>query len=681
MPTEESYVTQPWRTADATARLTLYAGELQSALLEMLERNANLGEFTEMTARVEASNHEPAAREMLLGNIRSAVAVRQRQADQTRREKGLLVVLETAQDLTAIRDLELVLQAIVRRARQIFASDVGYLTNFDRVRNDFYIRATDGAISERFKNVRVPPDHGICGYVLKHKTPYHSTSYLSDDGFAHDQGIDLAIKDEGVLSLLGAPLMIGNHCIGVLCICDRQVRRHAPWEVSMLATLAAQASIAIENARLFQEAQVALQRASEANQLLHRQAVEIETAADAHERMTKLVAQGCAVGDILAMIASMLDGHVALLDEAEQLIHTAADIPSRPHDGMSSLLGRIDVQDAVHKALSESRLAGGSRLAGAEGGPVLRVAALMGADRLLGAIVILKDKDMTQTQVRIFERGALVAGVVLLSQERNELAVSSEAAATIRSLVSWQQENVAALQARVQPHGIDLHAPLQMLVMSVDGRHIEYTLRRVRTSLPRGILMEECEGLIVAISASDSFTSLKTAIESTLINDARLDVVGVTSSVISRADLLPRHYGALKRGVDVLRALGRMRELVAEESLSMYSLLFEQRQAGELASFIAATAGPLIDQDRRRKSDLCATLLAYFEHAQNAKPTADALKIHVNTLRQRLETIDELLGDWRPGGRSLESHMALRMQMLRGQLTPQVGTETASALR
>lgn len=448
----------------------------------------------------------------------------------------------------------------------------------------------------------------------------------------------------------------------------------------MLATLAAQASIAIENARLFQEAQVALQRASEANQLLHRQAKEIEVAAEAHERMTKLVAQGCTAGDILAMIASMLDGQVALLDEAEQWVQAAAgtalhtdrmDRPDRMDEGLAPLLRRIEVQDAVHRALSESRLAGGSRLAAIQAGPVLRVAALMGADRLLGAIVILKDRDMTETQVRIFERGALVAGVVLLSQERSELAVSSEAAAAIRSLVSWQQENVAALQARVQPHGIDLHAPLRMLVMSVDGRHIEYTLRRVRSSLPRGVLMEECEGLIVAIAAADLFAPLKAAIESTLLGDARIDMVCVTSAMIPRADMLPRHFGSLKRGVDVLRALGRTHELVTEESLSMYALLFEQRQAGELASFIEANAGALLEQDRRRKSDLCATLLAYFEHAQNAKPTADALKIHVNTLRQRLETIDELLGDWRSGGRALELHMALRMQMLRSQLTPQ----------
>ncbi len=643
----------------------------ESELLGMLQRHASPTEFSALLARVEADGQDAAQRALRLGNIRAAVSVSEQQMVQQRREKGLLVVLETAQDLTAIRDLELVLQAIVRRARQIFGSDIGYLTNFDRVHNDFYIRATDGATSERFKNVRVPLEHGVCGHVFKHKLPYHSDSYLNDRGFAHDQGIDLAVDDEGVRSLLGAPLMVGNQCIGVLCICDRQSRSYVPWEVSMLATLAAQASIAIENARLFQEAQVALQKASEANALLHRQAAEIEAAADAHERMTRLVARGCVVTDLLAMVSSMLDGHVALLDEAEQLTHRVTLLPSSAGQvDLAPLLGQVPVQDALHAALGDSRVSGGSRRAWSGDGGSLHVAALMGPDRLLGAIVILTRQEMTPTQVRIFERGALVAGVVLLSQERSELAVSSEAAATIRALVSWQQENIGMLQLRAEPQGLDLGAPLRLVVLSVEERLTEYALRRVRASLPRGLLMEEHDGLIVAIASTQAFAPLTAAIESTLVHDARLNMVGVTSGVLPRVDMLPACFGALKRGIDVLRALGRRHELVAEATVSMYSLLFEQRQSGEMAAFIEATAGPLAAQDRRRKSDLCATLLAYFEQGQNAKSTADALKIHVNTLRQRLESIDELLGDWRSGGRALELHVALRMQMLQGRLVP-----------
>lgn len=667
MPTRrEATAIQSAENPDATA-LAPDPGDMQSELLAMLQRNASARDYDQMLERVETDVQDPAARALLVRSIRAAAAICEHQAAQQRREKSLLVVLESVNDLTAIRDLELVLGTIVRRARQIFASDIGYLTNFDRLRNDFYIRATDGAISERFKNVRVPPDHGICGHVLKHKTPYHCSDYLTDGGFAHDRGIDLAISDEGVQSLLGAPLMVGSHCIGVLCICDRQPRHHAPWEIAMLSTLAAQAAIAMENARLFQEAQVALQRASEANASLHRQAEEIEAAAEAQEQMTKLVASGCTVLDLLNMVASLLDGHIVLLDEAEQPTQrtSAGSTGAGIGNQLAALLQDTRTQDAVHLALSSCRRTGRSHEVECGAGIRVRAAALMGADRLLGAMLIASDGPMTATQIRTFERSALVAGVVLLSQERSELVVSNESAATIRALVSWQQESLAALQARATPFGLNLSDPLRMAVLSVEERDIEYALRRVRASVARATLLENVEGFIVAICAERAFEALQRRLQETLLADERLATLGVVSATLSRVDALPNCFRSLKRGIDIMKALGRSREMVAEAGLSMYSLLFEQRQVADVSGFIDATVGRLVAHDQRRNTGLADTLLAYLEHAQNARSTADHLQIHVNTLRQRLEIVDDLLQGWRQDGRFLELHVALRLHRLR----------------
>ena len=60
----------------------------------------------------------------------------------------------------------------------------------------------------------------------------------------------------------------------------------------------------------------------------------------------------------------------------------------------------------------------------------------------------------------------------------------------------------------------------------------------------------------------------------------------------------------------------------------------------------------------KRGSELAATLLAYFDCNQNAKTTAQRLGIHVNTVRQRLATIEDLLGHWGQASRALEIHIA-----------------------
>ncbi|CAM3730659.1 helix-turn-helix domain-containing protein [Bordetella tumulicola] len=641
----------------------------QAKLLGLLRNGASAEELLQLQEQSGDIAHEPDHKELVAESIQAASSIQKLQAIQLQREKGLLAVLETAQDLTAIRDLDLVLQAIVRRSRQIFATDIGYLTNYDRVRNDFYIRATDGATSDRFRNVRVPPDHGICGHVLKHKTPYHCTNYMQDQGFMHDSGIDLAIAEEGVCSLLGAPLMVGNHCIGILCVCDRQPRGHEPWEISMLATLAAQAAIAIENARLFQETQVALQRVSEANALLHQQTIEIADAAEAHEQMTKLAARGGSVTDILQMVASLLGAEVALLNEAEQLTYHARAPQATTDPQLSTLFQSVEVQDLVHKALTQSRLSGQSKSVAPAPDLVLKIAAITGANGLLGAMLMLSREAISDTQIRTFERGALVAGVALLSEERSKLALSSRSIATIRSLVTWQQEPLNVLQALTEPLGLDLNSPVRIMALHVESNHLEYALRRMRPRLPRSVLMETLDGLIVAIYAAHHAEETQTAVQSTLMQNSRLNVVGVYSDTITQISTLPQCFRSLKRCIDVLLALNRDNELVSEALFSMYALLFEQRGTKDLNSFIQASVGELIAHDLRRHTNLCGTLLAYLDESQSIKIAADALGIHVNTLRQRLETIDQLLGNWRNGSKTLEIQVALRMHKLNSSLS------------
>ena len=69
---------------------------------------------------------------------------------------------------------------------------------------------------------------------------------------------------------------------------------------------------------------------------------------------------------------------------------------------------------------------------------------------------------------------------------------------------------------------------------------------------------------------------------------------------------------------------------------------------------------------------IAATLLVYFDSNQNAKLAAQRLGIHVNTMRQRLGTIEDRVGYWGHATRALELHIALRLWSLSGpaQRTP-----------
>jgi DNA-binding PucR family transcriptional regulator len=112
--------------------------------------------------------------------------------------------------------------------------------------------------------------------------------------------------------------------------------------------------------------------------------------------------------------------------------------------------------------------------------------------------------------------------------------------------------------------------------------------------------------------------------------------------------------------------MGVQGHLVAQTEMTLYATLFETLDQAGLAAFLETSIGALTAHDRKRGSELAATLLAYFDCNQNAKLAAQQLAIHVNTVRQRLATIEDLVGDWSNAVKALEIHVALRLWNLGG---------------
>jgi DNA-binding PucR family transcriptional regulator len=98
--------------------------------------------------------------------------------------------------------------------------------------------------------------------------------------------------------------------------------------------------------------------------------------------------------------------------------------------------------------------------------------------------------------------------------------------------------------------------------------------------------------------------------------------------------------------------------------MALYSVLFESHDQESLQAFIDGCIGPVIAHDLKRSTQIAETLLTYLDSNQNAKSTATSLNIHVNTVRQRLANVDELLGHWTSPNRALEIHVALRLWSL-----------------
>jgi hypothetical protein len=325
-----------------------------------------------------------------------ALQVREAFAARRRRESELSALFDTANDLAALRGVDSVLTAIVRRARQLLGTDVSYLTLNDDARRDTYMRVTDGSVSARFQALRLPMGAGLGGLVAQRAAPYATASYFDDARFRHTEAINDGVKEEGLVAILGVPLIRGSRVIGVLYAADRTERTFDRSEVSLLGSLAAHAAIALDNTRLLEETRAALDELSAASRELRAHTASVERAAGAHDRFIDVVLRGGGVEDVAVAVTEALGGRITALDEE----------------------GRVTPAGAAAEADLPPDPAGALTMARSTGRTVRDgswwTAAVTVDNELLGGLVLQRDAVLSDADQRILERAALVTALLLL---------------------------------------------------------------------------------------------------------------------------------------------------------------------------------------------------------------------------------------------------------------------------
>jgi len=640
------------------------ADELAAELIGLLHRNAGAEDLAARLARVEAMPDATPGKAGLVELVRMAMALRNRLEVHEQRERGMLAVIESAQDLSGRLDLQGLLKAITHRARNLMGSHLCWLTVFDAPTGEFQVVVADGAISERTGRMTAGRNLGVAGVVMSTRLPFFTPDYLHDKRFVHDPTLDDIFRDEGVAALVGAPLICDDTVIGLLFVADRYHRTHTALNVSILCTLATHAAVAINNAKAFAEAKTALANADLARAQLERHARDIQGAAEAHEQLTSLLARGASLGALCESVAQLLDGSVLVLDEAGHVIASASSpgyegtasqhcSPTGPHGADLS------------RALRESRQAGRSVVAFTHDGEVCRASAVIGGNDMLGAVLLLRHEDLVGISLRTFERSSSVIGVVLLSQERIEAEKHRDVSALLRTLISPRQGEPALARDRAERFGLDLSQPMSLLLVETDRSTAGFLSRRLRSDAALGEqVLDEVDGVLVLVCAAPRAQAVLEKLNAFARRELGHAYRGVLSRPVLAPAELPALYAALRRGLSVLERLGMREGIVAQNEMALYSVLFETHDQSSLAAFLDATIGAVTSHDARRGSELTSTLLAYFDTHQNAKLTASRLGIHVNTVRQRLATVEELLGHWGSASRALEIHMALRLWRL-----------------
>ena len=575
-----------------------------------------------------------------------ALEVREAFAARRRRESELSALFDTANDLAALRGVDSVLTAIVRRARQLLGSDVSYLTLNDTARSDTYMRVTDGSVSARFQALRLPMGAGLGGLVAQRAAPYATASYFTDPRFRHTNEINDGVHDEGLVAILGVPLIRGSQVIGVLFAADRTERSFDRSEVSLLGSLAAHAAIALDNARLLEETRTALDELSAASRELRAHTASVERAAGAHDRFIDVVLRGGGVEDVAVAVTEALGGSITVLDEEGRVV--PADVPTGtglPPDPA----GALTLARATGRTVRD--------------GSWWTAAVTVGTE-LLGGLVLHRDDELSDADQRILERAALVTALLLLIRRTAGEAENRVRGELLEELLSPTVRDPDGLRERARRLGADLDRPHAVVVALVEERSRGRALAAAtHLAATRGGLAGTHAGCVVlCLPDIDPATAAATV---------RKELTGAGAGTVTAGGAGPSagpgavgaaHLEAA-RCAATLVALGRTGTSGSAEELGFFGLLVGDGR--DVRGFVDATLAPVLEYDSKRGTDLQATLQAFFDAGASPARAAEALRVHVNTVTQRLERVGRLLGkDWNSPARALEVQLALRLHRL-----------------
>ena len=119
-------------------------------------------------------------------------------------------------------------------------------------------------------------------------------------------------------------------------------------------------------------------------------------------------------------------------------------------------------------------------------------------------------------------------------------------------------------------------------------------------------------------------------------------------------------YLAARRGLDLLRLLGRSGEVFSFRGSSLNSMLLQSTRPGVVVKFISRYVEPLDRYDSTHTSELRRTLEVYYESG-SLEAAARTLHVHVSTLRYRLGRAADLLGvDLKDSSAALDVQVALQ---------------------
>ena len=266
--------------------------------------------FDEMRSRLHVTRNEL---------IQLNSTLEQRVAQRT---QELETLNEVSREISSRLDIQQVLNSVTDKARTLLGGEVASLCLVDESQHWLKLQTLSG------------PKHAVVGNTMRANNEFASAVLTGEDamicGVGSCQGGCRMLSDEYRTSHLAAPLRIGNRVIGALCVGSPAQNQFATESADMLTKLANVAVIALENARLFAQA---------------------ERVATLEERRRVAAEMHDGLGQTLSYLGLMTDQVVEFLSDGQDDAALERLHKTRETIGKAT----SDVRRAINKLMDDSR--------------------------------------------------------------------------------------------------------------------------------------------------------------------------------------------------------------------------------------------------------------------------------------------------------------------------------------
>ncbi|MGO2737504.1 MAG: helix-turn-helix domain-containing protein [Corynebacterium variabile] len=526
--------------------------------------------------------------------------------------------LQSATQLTELRDTESTLQVVVRHTRGLMDADMAYVSFTDFDSNETVIRKTDGVRTGEYASIRQPLGTGVLGRVAIGHASYWTSDYRADEKLHHMGPIDEIVEGEGVRALLGAPLSVAGRVIGALLIAFRSPREFSDTEVDRLESLADQAAVAIDNAQRHEQLMALVESdVDHRGERSDTDIAELSRSLDLDRRLVEAVTSELPSSSLLAIGAQALGCDLWLTD----------------------LTGTRRLASSTDRTLPDRT-----------DGTFVTVTA---AGQQFGHL--LTDRSLNEAEQAVLERVSLHVALWMMLTRAREAVELRDGTEAVSALIDGTLD-AAGARSVLEEWWLHQVERWCVLVLETPDPVVDRVVRALSASSPSPVIVAPHEGHICVISGDERWVD---ALPS-LFAPRGWTLRGGMTRVDAPTDLPDAHRTA-ELALSAQVTLGRT-GLSDGTGLGVVAAVLHLGASGGLPTSLIADLTPLTSYDSSHHSDLLRTADVYFSADGNVARTATVLGVHRNTVRQRLDRIGELMGkDWNRMPRKLDLQLALRV--------------------